>query len=308
MPNMPVPFGDDVSAINIGEGKLLVLKTDMLVGKTDVPPSMSLWQAARKAVVMTVSDFASKGAKPQVGLISLGLPKNTNEGDIEEIAEGLNEGAREYNTYLVGGDTNEASDLIIAVSLVGIADGPPLMLRNGAKAGDIVAVTGSFGQTTAGLRILLEDLEVTQDLRDVLVRSVFVPRAKLDEGIALRNSKAATASIDSSDGLAWSLHEIAEKSNVGFFIDKLPISDEVKRVAQLNRVDAVELALYGGEEYELVVTVNPKLWVKAVKAVEAAGGSLFPIGKATKNNRLELSVDYGKREIEKRGWEHFKSN
>ena len=122
MPNSPVPFGDDVSAVYIDQKQVAVLKTDMLVGKTDVPPNMSLWQAARKALVMNVSDFASKGVQPTAALVSLGLPRGCMRKDIEEIARGLNAGAREYDAYVIGGDTSEASDLTIAVSLYGTAE------------------------------------------------------------------------------------------------------------------------------------------------------------------------------------------
>ena len=116
MPNLPVPFGDDVSAVNLDQKQVAVLKTDMLVGETDVPPNMSLWQASRKAVVMNISDFALKGVQPIAALVSLGLPKGLMQKDIEEIARGLNAGAREYGAYIIGGDTGEASDLIISIS------------------------------------------------------------------------------------------------------------------------------------------------------------------------------------------------
>ncbi len=93
----------------------------MLVGKTDVPKEMSLFQAARKAIVMNISDFASKGVQPIAALVALGLPANFTQKNIEEIAEGLNAGAQEYGAYIIGGDTSETSDLIISVSLFGTA-------------------------------------------------------------------------------------------------------------------------------------------------------------------------------------------
>jgi thiamine-monophosphate kinase len=307
MPDSPVPFGDDVSAVSIDDGRVAVLKTDMLVGKTDVPRNMSLWQAARKAVVMNVSDFAAKGVEPKAILVSLGLPRDMMRKDVDEIARGLNAGAREYGAYVVGGDTGEASDLIIAISLFGTAEQKALMLRSGAKAGDIVAVTGFFGKTAAGLRLLLDGYAASQDLREVLLGSVCMPKARLREGLALCGSRAVTASIDSSDGLAWSLHEVARMSGVGFVISSVPVADEVKRFAEFNGLDALELALYGGEEYELVVTVKPKLWVDAETAVEAVGGRLLPVGKVTRNRQVLLDVDGKKRPVEARGWEHFKS-
>jgi thiamine-monophosphate kinase len=178
MPNSPVSFGDDVAAVNLESKQVAVLKTDMLVGKTDVPRGMSLWQAARKAVVMNVSDFASKGVQPIAALVSLGLPTDFMRKDIEEVARGLNAGAREYGAYIIGGDTSEASDLVISVSLFGTVERGALMLRNGAKPGDILAVTGFFGKSTVGLRLLLNDYSASPNLREML--SVQFTCLKLD--------------------------------------------------------------------------------------------------------------------------------
>jgi thiamine-monophosphate kinase len=307
MPDSPVPFGDDVSAVNIGKGRVAVLKADMLVGKTDVPRDMSLWQAARKAVVMNVSDFAAKGVKPIAMLVSLGLPRDFMRKDVEELARGLNAGAREYGAYVIGGDTSEAPDLVVSISLFGTANRKALMLRSGAMPGDIVAVTGFFGKTAAGLRLLLDGYAASKELREVLLRSVCMPKARLKEGLAMCGSGAVSASIDSSDGLAWSLHELARISNAGFLVNSVPVANEVRRFAEFNGLDALELALHGGEEYELVVTVKPKRWVTAETAVEAVGGCLLPIGKATRDRQVLLDVNGEKRVIEARGWEHFKS-
>jgi len=306
MPKMPIPFGDDVSAYDIGNGNVVVLKTDMLVDKTDVPLGMSLWQAARKAVVMNVSDFAAKGVKPLAILVSLGLPRKLTKKEIEEIGEGLNAGAREYDAYIIGGDTNEASDLVISLSLFGTAKKNMLMLRSGAEPGDVVAVTGFFGKTAAGLKILLNNLEAPQKICGTLVDSVLMPYARLKEGLALSQTKAVTASIDSSDGLAWSVHEISKASNVGFLIDNLLTAKEVETFAKINKLDQLELTLYGGEEYELVLAIKPELWKNAEKAVNEVGGKLLPIGRATAEKQVLLEIGGKQSIIEPRGWEHFK--
>ncbi len=217
MPNLPVPFGDDVSAINLDQKQVAVLKTDMLVGKTDIPRKMSLWQAARKAIVMNVSDFASKGVQPKAALVALGLPREFMRKDIEEIARGLNAGAREYGSYIIGGDTSETSDLIISISLLGTAEKEVLMLRNGAKPGDILAVTGFFGKSASGLRLLKDNCSISPNLNEVLLNAVCMPKARLKEGLALSHSGAVSASIDSSDGLAWSLYEIGKMSECRFY-------------------------------------------------------------------------------------------
>jgi len=307
-PNMPISFGDDVSAVDVGGGKLAVIKTDMLVGKTDVPSGMSFGQAARKAVVMNISDFAAKGVQPIAILASLGIPKGLTKSDIEEIGKGLNAGAREYNAHVLGGDTNEASDLIISCTAFGTCQKSFLMKRSGAKPSDLVAVTGFFGKPPAGLKILLEGLSAPKKLEKSLVDSVLMPQARLKEGLTAVQTRAVTASIDSSDGLAWSLHEISRASNVGFLIDNLPVGKEVEEFARLYNLNLTELCLYGGEEYELVLTIKPRLWKKAKAAVNHVGGSLIRIGKATKEKTLILKTNKKTLEIEPRGWEHFKTN
>jgi thiamine-monophosphate kinase len=223
-----------------------------------------------------------------------------------EIADGLNAGAQEYGAYVIGGDTSETSDLIVSVSLFGTAKKSGLMLRSGAKEGDILAVTGFFSKSAAGLRLLLGGCSAAKNTK-ALVDAVLMPKARLAEGLALGGCGAVSASMDSSDGLAWTLHEIAHLSNIGFEVEKVPVAPEVKSFAELNNFDASELALYGGEEYELVVTVKPEGWATAVAAVEAVGGQLLRIGKATKEKRILLKEEGKPRPIEARGWEHFKS-
>jgi thiamine-monophosphate kinase len=307
MPQISVGFGDDVSAIKIGEKHVAVLKTDMLVAKTDVPKQMSLKQAARKAVIMNISDFASKGVQPTAVLVALGLPKGFTEKDVQAIAEGLDTGAQEYGAYVVGGDTSETQDLIISIMLYGISEKPKLMLRTGAQPGDILAVTGFFGNQSAGLKLLLKDCIAPEELRKKLLDSVFMPKARLAEGLKLSESGAASASMDSSDGLAWSLHELARLSNVGFLLESIPVASETVEFAKINNLDSSELALYGGEEYELVLTIKPGKWESAQTAVKKAGGQLIRIGKATKEKKVLININGKKQQVQSRGWEHFKS-
>jgi thiamine-monophosphate kinase len=309
MPNMPVPFGDDVSAVSINEKDVAVLKTDMLVAKTDVPASMSLYSAARKAIVMNVSDFASKGVQPIAAIVALGLPKKLcTQTAVVEIVDGLNTAIREYDAYIIGGDLGETDDLIISVSLYGKAKRAALMLRNGAKPGDVLAVTGLFGKSAAGLQLLLDKSRVVlPEIRLVLEHAVLTPHARLIEGLALSKSGSVSASIDSSDGLAWSLYELMRMSNVGFTVETLPVAAEVVVFAEQNGLNAEQLALYGGEEYELVLTVSPQSWETAKNAVKAVGGNLIAIGKATVEKQLTLTTNGVKQQIEPCGYEHFKA-
>lgn len=303
---LPIPIGDDVSALKIGKNLLLAVTSDMLVGRTDVPPGMTLWQAARKAIMMTVSDMASKGVSPKIALCSLGLPRRLTEKDVVQIAKGLNAGAREYGAYVVGGDTNESDDLVISCSLVGICKEDEIVRRDGARPNDILAVTGLFGKTAAGLTILLRGLKAPPPLKKKLLDAVYLPKAKLREGMALAKSGALTSSIDSSDGLAWSLKELSIASRVGFTLSSLPVAKETRYFAKLHALTASDLALQGGEEFELVVTVKPDLWGKAVKAVRGVGGSLYEIGRVTKERKIVFRKGAVEKKIVPRGWEHFR--
>ena len=306
MPGMPVPFWDDVSAVSLGEGKAAILKTDMLVWETDVPRDMTPFQAARKAVVMNFSDLGSKGVRPIAFLVSLGLPRSLGVDVVEGMAQGFDAGAREYGAYVVGGDTNEARDVIISGTAYGVAYVESLMRREGARPGDLLATTGGFGKTAAALKILLEGYEAPPRLRDPLLESVYMPRARVEEGVALAGSGSASASIDSSDGLAMSLHDLSRSSGVGFRVDVLPTSPEAAEFAELHGLDPSGLVLYGGEEYELVFTVKPDELDAARAALGRVGCSLIEIGEATADRCIVYVDDGVEKPIRPGGWEHFK--
>jgi len=300
-----VGFGDDISAVRLSNHQLAVLKTDMFVASTDRPPGMTMRQAARKAVVANVSDLAAKGARPYAGLVALGLPAILTRHDVREIAGGLSGGAKEYRFPLVGGDTNESKDLVISIALFGLIDERKMILRSGANVGDIVAVTGEFGSASAGLRAILDRRIRPDRLPRALAQAVYEPAAQLNLGLRLAATGAITASIDSSDGLAWSLHELSGMSEVGIRVETLPISKAARQFAVRYRYDASDLALYGGEEYLLIVTVKPTLFRRVQNA---ARGKLKRIGVVTKRSEgIRLAESGGDTKIKMRGWEHFRA-
>ena len=299
---MPIQLGDDLSVIEFEKGKLACLKCDMLVRSTDVPPGMSMRQVGRKAIVSVVSDFASKGIKPIALLSSLGIPSDFSEKEVREIVLGLDKGAREYGAYIIGGDTNEASDLIIDCIGFGIGNTNNFISRSGAKPGNLVAVTGPFGETASGLKMINNGYATSSYIERRLMKAIYEPRARLEEGLALVKTKAITSSIDSSDGLAVSLHELSEQSNIGFKIEQVPISNYAKKFANENDLDPLPLALYGGEEYELVFTFDSK----AEKSVQRAlKGKLIIIGTVTSQKKVLMKTEKGFKKILPKGWEHF---
>jgi len=307
MPDMPVSFWDDVSAVSLGEGRAAVLKTDMLVWHTDVPEGMTPFQAARKAVIMNFSDLGSKGVRPLAFLVSLGLPKTYSVDAVEDMAKGFNAGAREYGAYVIGGDTNEAGDVIISGMAYGVAEEDKLMRRDGASPGDILATTGGFGKTASAFKILLEGYKAPPRLIASLLESVFMPKARVEEGVALAEAGVVSAAMDSSDGLAISLHDLSRSSGVGFRIDSFPASDDSAEFAEAHGLQISDLVLYGGEEYELVFTVKPDLIEIAREALCSVGCSLIEFGEATSDRSIVYRVDGVEKPIRPKGWDHFSS-
>jgi thiamine-monophosphate kinase len=301
---LPLGFEDDVAAYPMTRQQLLVLKTDTLVGSTDVPPGMGLKEASRKAVVSTISDFAAKGVQPAGLLISLALPSPVSSQMVNELASGIQSACEEYHCRVIGGDTGESSDLLIDCIGFGFAQADRIMRRDGARPGDVIAVTGTFGRTGAGLKILLSRKKALIRKFPGLVGSVMHPRARLNAGLRLADSGMVNSSIDSSDGLAWSLHEIARVSKVSMFLDRVPVAPEVRTFADQEGLNFQQLSLYGGEEYELVVTIPEENFAR----VKRAAGSLIRIGTVEKGQGKVAVMSAGKvSEIEARGWEHMVS-
>lgn len=285
---------DDVALI----GKNIVFKADMLVASTDVPPGMEAWQVARKSIVSCVSDLASKGVRPHAAMISIGLPKNCTRPYVEGLARGFAGASKEFEVRIVGGDTNEAGGLVIDCSMIGFASKIPT--RGGARPGDAVVVSGMFGLPPAGLAILMQNVVAAGAFRKQAAESVLFPAPRQRFGLAL--AKYFSSSIDSSDGLAISLYELAGKSKVDIAIDNIPAIDGVEKFAQDNGLDLHELVFHGGEEYEIVATI-PKLKLKhAEAAARKAKVGLHVIGRV---QRGAGGVFVGKRMLENRGYVHF---
>lgn len=300
---------DDVVVLDKG----IVIKSDMLVESTDVPPGMEAWQTARKSVVSCVSDLAAKGVRPYAAVISLGIPNSSSmqRQDIEGLAEGFAIASKEFGVKIVGGDTNEAGELIIDCTIIGF---PRFKVptRSGAKPGDYVVVSGLFGFAPAGLTMLLQKNAVTMKddnhnddfnsiFRKKAVKSVLEPCPRQRFGLAL--AKYFSSSIDSSDGLAVSLYELASQGeDVDITIYSIPAVSGLDKFAHDNNLDTHELLFHGGEEYEIVATISDTKIRQAEAAAKRAGVDLYVIGRVQKGSG---KVSIQDRMLENRGYMHF---
>lgn len=302
-----LPHPDDAAAVRMGK-IVVVLKTDTFVESTDMPPQMTLSQAGWKSVIMNVSDLAAKGVKPKYFLTSLCVPSTSTVNDVLEIAKGINAATSAYDIEVLGGDTNESRDIVITGTLVGEAEEDELMSRRGVKPDDLLAVTGAFGYTGAGLSALLKGFDIPQKIRNPILSAVLKPRARLAEGLALARSHSVSSCIDSSDGLLASLSELMKVNEVGFLIEDLPAGNEVVEFAEIFKENLEDLVLSAGEEYELVFTFPPSSLSRVKGAVSSAGGVFRVIGKAIEEKRIFLRRNGNITEMQPKGYEHFKSS
>ena len=274
------------------------MKSDMLVAKTDIPRGMTWRQAGRKSVAACVSDFAAKGVSPEAFMVSLGVPKRLSDEEVESLIKGFGDGMNEWGVRLIGGDTNEADDVIVDCLMTGFSD--HIVRRSGARPGELVVVTGEFGMTSAGLKILLEGARSDEGFRKFALSNVYMPSPRLRLGLAL--SHYFSSAMDSSDGLAICLHTIAEMSGIGMRVDKLPYRGRrLLRFAKNNGYRVEDLVLYGGEEYEIVGTIDKKKIDEAQRVAASIGEELFVIGETTRGPQIESS---GGR-IQRKGWIHL---
>ena len=292
---------DDVAVLEKG----IVIKSDMLVARTDVPWGMEAWQIARKSMVSCISDLAAKGVRPYAAMISLGIPNDCSiqRTDIEGLAKGFAIASKEFEVKIVGGDTNEACDLVIDCSIIGFTRFN-VPTRKGARPGDYVVVSGTFGFTAAGLAILLKKAITDNNnniFREHALKSVLEPYPRLSFGLSL--ARYFSSSIDSSDGLAVSLYELASQSlDVDIRIDSIPIAEGLEKFAKDNSVDPYDLVFYGGEEYEIVATISSTRIRQVKKVARQTGVDLHIIGRVHKGSGKVFARN---KQLKNRGYMHF---
>lgn len=275
-----LPAAGDDAAVTDG----LVVTTDMLHESTDFPDGTTRYTAGWRSVAASLSDVAAMGATPVATVAAYGAP-DLDWDEIAAYVEGAQDVCAAVDTEYVGGDLDAHEEFTVATTAVGRTENP--VRRTGASVGDVVCVTGTLGRSGAALR-LFESGE-TDRANDLFQ---FTPRTETGHLLA----DYATAMMDSSDGLARSLHQLADASGCGFAIESpLPIDGAVDAVATDSR-DRRELGVFFGEDFELVCTVPEDTLDAAQRAVPT---TLTPIGRAVES---DITLD-GTR-LHDRGYTH----
>ena len=271
------------------------------------------WTTARdlgwKAIAVNVSDIAAMGGRPVAAFVTLALPPGQGVEFVDELYTGMEDAARVYGLTIAGGDTVKSlSGLMLSVTVVG--DAPQSVLRFGAAEGDVVMVTGTLGDSAAGLFALENpELKIETVSRDFVTQRHHRPQARLQEILAaLQIENAIHAALDVSDGLSGDTAHIALASDVTLEIDSalLPISAACRTVAKAAGRKALDWALTGGEDYELLLCIAPEK-VEAVRAaIAATGTSACAIGRVQSRETAPVMLLKNKiREPAPSGFAHF---
>ena len=269
-------IGDDCAVLKYTSTKFQLYTCDMIVEGVDFTPRDDRLLVGRKALAICVSDIAACGGIPRHCLVSLGLSPKTKVEEVDRIYKGLNLIAREFKVNIVGGDISKAPKLTIDVSLLGDVEKKNLVLRNGAKAGDVIFVTGSFGGSIKGKHLS------------------FIPRLK-EARYLVKNFKV-NSMIDASDGLRQDLGHILEDSRVGAVIyeDLIPVSPWAK---------SLKNAFCDGEDFELIFTVS----LKDARKLKSSNRGFIPIGEivAKKFGLTLVDKKVKQKKIKFCGYTHF---
>jgi len=308
--------GDDAAVVKCEKDKLQVLSTDLLLEGVHFDLAyVPLRHLGYKAVVVNLSDIFAMNAKPYGITVSIGMSSRFTLEAAEELYAGVKLACEKYKVELLGGDTSSSKQgLVISVTAMGFADEKNICYRNGAKANDLVCVTGDLGAAYAGFLVLnrekvtfLANPDMQPDLSeyDYVMGRQLKPEAHptiLNE-LAARGVKP-TSMIDISDGLASELHHICYQSNCGatIYADKLPIDWQTNKVAEEFKISPTTFAMNGGEDYELLMTIDIADFNK-IKDV----GDLTIIGHITPEAR-DINIVINPTEmvkVEAQGWNHF---
>lgn len=310
-PRVVLGIGDDAAAVRSDASRLLLATSDALVeGIHFTRQTTNAFRLGWKTLAVSVSDIAAMGGVPTFALVDLGLPGDTDLDYAGELYAGLQACADEFNVRLVGGDTvSSPREIFIALTLLGEVEPGMMVSRQGAKPGDRILVTGTLGDSAAGLALLTgQNCEISDADKRFLEETHMEPMPRLNEGRMIASRNWATSMIDISDGLAGDLTRISHSSGVGavIYADKLPYSEAYSHFAEACRMDPLSLALHGGEDYQLAFTVSDALAEQIIAQAAESDVRLTEVGRIKADPGIVLRYPDGEaRELQTGGYEHF---
>lgn len=293
-------IGDDCAVLRLGPGRDSLVTTDFTLEGVHFrrewhPPE----SVGHRCLARGLSDIAAMGGEPIAAFLSLALPRDLPQAWVGRFARGLINLARKHGLTLAGGDTSASPNGILAdIIVVGTVPRSKAILRSAARPGDRIFVSGELGASAAAVARMIASRKKVNP-RDY--RLHFYPEPRIELGRILREKQLASAMVDTSDGLSTDLAHICEESGVGAALESALIP--LARVGKPPREVDLDLALHGGEDYELLFTARPGKRVPA----QIAGVAITQIGHITRGRKIFISeADRVAYELQPGGWEHFR--
>ena len=315
-------IGDDAAVIRPSSGHALLLTTDLLAEGIHFDLRTATFEdIGYKAAVANLSDIAAMGGRPQYMLVAVAIPASRTSSDVDRLYRGMMRACRLHKVELVGGDTSASRHgLFLSITLTGFVQAGRVLTRDGARVGDLLYVTGTLGDSLAGLTLL----ESARNRRSAagdrlnqrrrryqsyLIDRHLRPTPRIKEGQLLAAHRLATAAIDLSDGLSGDLMHICEQSGVGAEIETsaLPLSPACRAYAAASRLDPVRLALTDGEDYELLFSISSGSRAKLERLARRTGCHFSRIGTVRpKRAGVRLRrVNGSSKRLAIAGYQHF---
>jgi thiamine-monophosphate kinase len=298
-------IGDDAALFSPRRGYETILTCDWFLEGThflcDKHPADSVgWKCLARAV----SDIAAMGGEPRCFLLSLALPETHTGGWLNEFLAGLRRAARKFKCPLAGGDTTRRDEILMNVTVVGEVRSGCALLRSDAQPGDLIYVSGRLGEAELGLRRLRSMRRIGKG--DARLRKHLYPEPRIALGRWLSHYGTATSMLDLSDGLSTDLTRLCAASGVGARLEasRIPTASKSKQFG-IKNVDDLDLAMNGGDDYELLFTVRPSKTNRIPRAFQ--GVPLSAIGEIKRDRRLKvIQLDGQETELRSGGWDPFR--
>ena len=294
-------IGDDCAIVTPSERQNIAITTDTLVAGVHFPHETSARAIGHKSIAVNLSDLAAMGAEPSWISLAITMPEIDVDW-VKEFCAGVFELCEYYNVQLIGGDTTQGP-LSITVTAQGLIPINKHLTRSGAKAGDWIYVTGEIGDAALALKYIFKEVDVAAEYRESVQRSLDFPTPRILAGQALRGY--ASAAIDLSDGIISDLGHICSASKVGanIVLDDLPISNALRDSVDVE--DAFEIALVGGDDYELLFTVSEDNKVGMETALAHTGNTITCIGQINRSEKITTTLNSKPVAINAKSFEHF---
>jgi thiamine-monophosphate kinase len=309
-PNDVIGIGDDCAQIPLNNDFVQLVTTDALVEgihflKEQIPPK----DLGYKTIAVNVSDIAAMGGIPEFAFLAIAIPSETESSWLKELVTGIKEACQQFGVALLGGDTvGSKRDLFISITLTGKAKKNAVKNRHTAKVGDYICICGQIGSSGAGFRALQQGLSKSKEVKE-LISAHFRPKVYPKAGTWLAKNEAVHAMMDLSDGLDIDLRRILTASNCGaeIEIEKLPTSLALREVCIEQDWDVTQLALTGGEDYALLLTVSEQQFANISTQFEKHFHDLLhQIGKITASpNQLIYTKQHKPIDFQPIPFDHF---